>query len=162
MGWDGFFFLWFGLQSEIVLVHWTEGWFHSYTNKNKSGAMKVQTLYSMHTHTHTPSVSLQVVVSWSESETRRPLESGCVDLAFKPQHACHFWAWKPPHSGSYESDHAEQCPSVTLFPFAAFFQSWHQLLLLEKKQLLLSLRASLVAKRAAKHHGDERQMFESL
>lgn len=57
--------------------------------------MKVQSSFSMLTHTHSPRFFLRFVVSWSESETRRPPESGIVDLAFKPQHVCNFWAWKP-------------------------------------------------------------------
>lgn len=52
-----------------------------------------------HARTLPPFLFSRVVVSWvSQSRSRRPLESGCVDLAFKPQHACHFWAWKPPHT----------------------------------------------------------------
>lgn len=140
----GFFKVWF--KSENILVKWIESWFHLYTSKNKSRTMKVKTL---HVHTLLPFLFMGCgFLEWvRESEASR--ERVCRPC-FQTTTCMPFLGMKTTaHSRSHESNYSTQTmPFSYTFPFPAFLQSWHQLLLLEKTQLLLSLGASLMATRA--------------
>lgn len=87
-----------------------------------------------HAHTHTPCISFHKL--WFLGVSQRVwglLRAGVSTSLFQTTTCMPFLGMKTTaHSGSHESNHAKQCPSVTLFPFPAFSQSWHQLLLSRK------------------------------